>query len=288
MSTFRQRAAKHAQSVRAFWRRQIPYLVLLSFLAAFTVVFFHDRIIVSIHPGELGVLWRRLGGGTVIDTVYREGLHLVLPVNRMYVYDVRKQRFTDTINALTVDGLTVQVQYSVRYFLSGDSLPLLHQRVGEDFVEVVIRPEIRSVIRSVFGQYKPEEIYTAQKAIQERVSELSKVQLEARFIALDEVPIESIMLPPRITEAIEAKMALQQLEQEYAYRLVIAGKEAERKRIESDGLKLYNNTVNQSLTPSILRWYGIQATQDLAHSPNSKVVVIGAGNSGLPIILGKD
>lgn len=288
MSTFRQSAAMRLQAVKAFWRRQTPYLILLSFLMAFTVVFFHERIIISIHPGELGVLWRRLGGGTVIDTVYREGLHLVLPINRMYVYNVRKQRFTDTISALTVDGLTVEVQYSVRYFLSGDTLPLLHQRVGTDFMEVVIRPEIRSVIRSVFGQYKPEEIYTAQKAIQERVSALSKVQLEARFISLDEVPIESITLPPRITEAIEAKMALQQMDQEYAYRLAIAGKEAERKRVESDGVKLYNNTINQSLNPSVLQWYGIQATQELAKSPNSKVVVIGAGNSGLPIILGKD
>lgn len=288
MSTFRQSAAMRLQAVKAFWRRQTPYLILLSFLMAFTVVFFHERIIISIHPGELGVLWRRLGGGTVIDTVYREGLHLVLPINRMYVYNVRKQRFTDTISALTVDGLTVEVQYSVRYFLSGDTLPLLHQRVGTDYMEVVIRPEIRSVIRSVFGQYRPEEIYTAQKAIQERVSALSKVQLEARFISLDEVPIESITLPPRITEAIEAKMALQQMDQEYAYRLAIAGKEAARKRVESDGVKLYNNTINQSLNPSVLQWYGIQATQELAKSPNSKVVVIGAGNSGLPIILGKD
>ena len=272
----------------AFWRRQLPYFVLLAFLAAFTVVFFHDRMIVSIRPGELGVLWRRLGGGTVIDTTYREGLHLVLPFNRMYIYNVRKQRLTDTLDVLTVDGLTVQVRYSVRYFLPADSLPLLHQRVGQDYVDVVVRPEIRSVIRSVFGQFKPEEIYTTQKAIQERVSELSKAQLEARFVSLDEVPIESITLPSKISEAIESKMALQQLEQEYTYKLKIATQEAERRRIESQGLRVYNDTVNQSLNPSVLQWYGIQATQDLAKSPNSKTVVIGAGSSGLPLILGRE
>ena len=108
------------------------------------MIFFFNWIVIPIHPGELGVLWRCLGGGTQIDTVYREGVHVILPFNRMYIYNVRKQQFTDTINVLTVDGLTVAVRYSVRYYLEKDTLPLLHQRVGPDFVNVVVRPEIRS------------------------------------------------------------------------------------------------------------------------------------------------
>jgi regulator of protease activity HflC (stomatin/prohibitin superfamily) len=144
------------------------------------------------------------------------------------------------------------------------------------------------VIRIVFGQYKPEEIYTTQRAIQERISVLSKTHLEARFVALDDVPIESITLPTRISDAIETKLAQQQVDQEYEYRLSIASKEAERRRIESDGIKVYNNTVNSSLTPSVLSWHGVQATENLAKSPNAKVVVVGAGKSGLPIILGNN
>ncbi len=281
-------AASRYRRLKASVRRQAPYLILLSFLLGFFVIFFFNRMVISIHPGELGVLWRRLGGGTQIDTVYREGLHVILPINEMYVYNVRKQQFTDTIDVLTVDGLTVKVRYSTRYFLDKDTLPLLHQRVGPDYVNVVVRPEIRSVMRIVFGQYKPEEIYATQKAIQERVSVLSKTHLEARFVALDDVPIEGITLPTRISEAIEAKMVQQQIDGEYVYRLSIATKEADRKRIESDGLRVYNNTVNPSLTPAVLAWHGIQATQELAKSPNAKVVVIGSGPNGLPIILGKD
>jgi regulator of protease activity HflC (stomatin/prohibitin superfamily) len=231
-------------------------------------------------------LYRRLGGGTQIDTVYREGMHMILPFNKMYVYNVRKQQFTDSINVLTVDGLTVGVRYSVRYYLEKDTLPLLHQRVGPDYVAVVVKPEVRSVMRTVFGQYKPEEIYTAQKAIQERISELSKGRLGGRFVSLDEVPIESVTLPQKISEAIETKMAQQQLDEEYDYRLDIATKEADRKRIESAGIRDYNNTINGSLTPSVLAWQGIQATQELSKSPNAKVVVIGSGKSGLPLILG--
>jgi len=269
-------------------RRQMPYLLLLLFVLAFLIVFFFHRIVVSVYPGELGVLWRRIGGGTQIETVYREGVHFILPINKMYVYNVRKQQFNDNINVLTVDGLTIGVRYSVRYFLEKDTLPLLHQQMGPDYVNVVVRPEARSVIRMVFGQYKPEEIYTSQKAIQERISVTSKIHLQARFVSLDDVPIESITLPARISEAIEAKLAQQQLDQEYVFRLSIATKEAERKSLEANGIMAYNNTVNKSLNPSVLAWQGILATQELAKSPNAKVVVIGAGKNGLPLILGQE
>jgi regulator of protease activity HflC (stomatin/prohibitin superfamily) len=263
-------------------------LISLGLLMSLIVVFFFDSAVVSIRPGELGVLWRRLGNGTVIDTVYREGMHVILPFNKMYIYNVRKQQFSDTIDVLTIDGLTVRVKYTARYYLEKDTLPLLHQRVGPDYVNVVVRPDVRSVIRTMFGKYKPEQIYTSQKAIQVRISEQSKINLSARFVSLDDVPIELITLPPRISEAIEAKMVQQQREGEYVYRLAIAQKEAERLRIESGGIKLYNDTINKSLTPSVLKWRGIQATQELAKSPNAKTVVIGSGTSGLPLILGKD
>jgi regulator of protease activity HflC (stomatin/prohibitin superfamily) len=288
MTSIREWGADHSRRAKAFVRRQAPYLVLLTFLLAFLVVLLFNRMVISVRPGELGVLYRRLGGGTQIDTVYREGLHVIWPFNELYVYNVRKQQFTDTINVLTVDGLTVTVKYSVRYFLEKDTLPLLHQRVGPDYLSVVVRPEVRSVLWTVFGQYKPEEIYTTTRAIQERVSQLAKVKLEARFVALDDVPIESITLPTKISEAIEAKLAQQQVDQEYVYRLSIASKEADRKRIESEGIRVYNDTVGRSLTPDVLAWQGIQATQELAKSPNAKVVVIGAGKNGLPLILGKE
>jgi regulator of protease activity HflC (stomatin/prohibitin superfamily) len=274
--------------LKTFLRAQLPYVLLLGFAVLMALVYFYDSVVISIHPGELGVLWRWLGGGTVVHTVYREGLHLILPFNRMYVYNVRKQRVTDSIDVLTVDGLTVHVEYSVRYFPNPDLLPLLHQRVGPDYLNVVVRPEVRSVLRTIFGQYKPEEIYTTQKAIQERISVLSKVRMEARFVSLDEVPIERISLPKTIAAAIEAKLTQQQLDGEYVYRLAVANKEAERKLIEARGQKAYNDMVSRSLTPSLLNWRGILATEELAKSPNAKVVVVGGGKTGLPLILGKD
>jgi regulator of protease activity HflC (stomatin/prohibitin superfamily) len=287
MKSIREWVANRYRRSKAFARRHAPYLILLFFLLSFCAIFFFNRIVISVQPGELGVLWRFLGGGTQIDTVYREGVHVILPFNKMYIYNVRKQQFTDKIDVLTVDGLTVAVRYSVRYYLDKDTLPLLHQRIGPDYVNVVVRPEIRSVIRVIFGQYKPEEIYATQKAIQEHISVLAKTHLGARFVSLDDVPIESITLPARISDAIEAKLAQQQIDEEYVFRLSIATKEADRKRIESGGIKVYNDTINSSLTPSVLAWHGILATQDLAKSPNAKVVVVGAGKNGLPLILGQ-
>src|SRR5665647_3139398 len=120
MQSIREWAANQYRRSKAFARRQAPYLILVSFLLGFSVIFFFNRMVVSIHPGELGVLWRRLGGGTQIDTVYSEGLQVILPINEMYVYNVRKQQFIDKIDVLTVDGLTVGVRYSVRYFLDKD------------------------------------------------------------------------------------------------------------------------------------------------------------------------
>jgi regulator of protease activity HflC (stomatin/prohibitin superfamily) len=276
------------QKFKAFLRRQAPYILITAFALLFLLVLFFDRIVISIRPGELGVLWRGLGGGTVVQNVYREGLQIVLPINRMYIYNVRRQRASDSIDVLTVDGLTVHVEYSAEYFPNPDRLPLLHRTVGPDYLAVVVRPEVRSVIRTVFGQYKPEEIYTSQKDIQERISVLSKIRLEAHFVSLDDVPIERISLPKAIAEAVEAKLSQEQLNAEYVFRLAVADKEAERKLIEARGQKGYNDTVSQSLNPSLLAWEGILATEALAKSPNAKVVVVGGGKTGLPIILGQE
>ena len=189
MKSLREWLASWNNRRKIFMRRHILPLISLGLLLCLIIAFFYDRSVISIHSGEFGVLWRRLGAGTVIDRVYGEGLHVILPINKMYIYTIRKQQITESIDVLTFDGLTVRVKYSARYYLDKDTLPMLHQRVGPDFVNVVVRPEVRSVVRTLFGQFKPEDIYTSQLAIQVRVSELSKTRLASRFVTLDDVPI---------------------------------------------------------------------------------------------------
>jgi len=151
---------------------------------------------------------------------------------------------------------------------------------------VVIIPEILAVVRTIIGQYMPEEIYQSQKSIAEQIVKESYVQVEERYITLDDVLIKRIILPEKIKDAIEAKLEQQQKAQAYDFRLQSESKEAERKRIEAEGISRYNMLINSSLNPDILTWQGIIATREVATSPNAKVVVIGAGEKGLPLILG--
>jgi len=269
-----------------FLKRQTPFAVLGTILLAMGFVIFFNRIVISINPGELGVLWRRMAEGTVLDRTYSEGLHFILPFNRMYRYNVRNQKIDDQLDVLTVDGLTVKVDYSIRYYLKSENLPLLHLKVGPNYADVVVKPEVRSTIRTIFGQYKPEEIYTSQRAIQEQVNEIAREKFQALYVALDGVPIHKIELPKMISNAIEEKLATQQRDKAYIYRMSIAKKEAARLLIEANGLKNYNKTLAESLGPDLLTWYGVKATEQLSKSDNSKVVVIGNSKDGLPIILG--
>jgi regulator of protease activity HflC (stomatin/prohibitin superfamily) len=276
-----------ALAFKGFLHRQKPYFVLTSLLLGMGFVVFFNQIVTTIKPGELGVLWRRLADGTVLDRTYHEGLHLIMPYNKMYHYNVRNQKVNDTLPVLTIDGLTVEVIYSIRYFLKSESLPLLHTKVGPNYAEVVVKPEVRSAIRTIFGQYKPEEIYRSQSSIQEQINGLARERFEALYVGLDAVPIHTIILPKMISTAIEEKLATQEQERTYVYRTSIAHKEAARLKIEAEGLKTYNHIVAGSLDPELLRWYGVKATESLSKSNNSKVIVIGSGENGLPIILGR-
>ena len=175
---------------KTFFRQHALPIISLVLLVCLVLVFFFDRTVISIQSGQRGILWRRLGAGTVMDTVYPEGTHVILPFNKMFVYTIRKQQIRDSIDVLTFDGLTVRVKYTIRYYLDPSTLPLLHQIIGPNYVNVAIRPDVRSVIRTLFGQYKPEEIYTSQKAIQLLFNEQSRAHLAARFVKIDDVPIE--------------------------------------------------------------------------------------------------
>jgi regulator of protease activity HflC (stomatin/prohibitin superfamily) len=243
--------------------------------------FFWNRIVVSIGSGEAGVLWKRFGDGTVIDRFYDEGVHFVAPWDKMYIYNIRNQEVKDSIDVLSVNGLTIHLDLSIRYHPHVDILGILHKEVGPDYVRVVVLPEIEAVVRTIIGQYKPEELYTAQKAIAEQIYVESFAQIEERYIALDDVLVKRIKLPTKIKNAIESKLEQQQMAQEYEFRLARERKEVERKQIEAQGLSEFS----QCLNDKILKWQGIQATLKLAESPNTKIVITGNGQSQMPVLL---
>ena len=260
------------------------------FIIIFGFIFLSNAF-VTVDRGEAGVLWKRFGGGVVIDEpAMKEGFHLVAPWNKVDIYNVRQQNeFIRDMDVLSSNGLEIKLDVSVLYQPNFDELGLLHKTKGENYLDVVIIPELRSAARSIVGRYTPEQLYSSKRDViqQEIFAEVLKAA-GRQHVQINAVLVRDVTLPPSIKGAIERKLKQEQESLEYEFRLVKASKEAERQRIEAKGKADANKILSASLTDKILQDKGIEATLKLAESPNSKVIVIGGGEDGLPIILGNN
>ncbi len=259
----------------------IIFLVLLIIIIA--------KSAVTIRSGEAGVLYKTFGGGVVTDEPpMGEGFHIVAPWNKVFVYEVRqKELFFQNMKVLSSNGLDILIDASTWYQPQYENLGFLHQTRGEEYESRVIKPAIRSAARSVVGRYTPEQLYSSKRdVIQKEIFDETKKILDGQYVQLNDVLIRDVTLPPTIKQAIERKLKQEQESLEYEFRLVTAQKEAEKVRIEAQGKADANKILSASLTDKILQDKGIEATAKLAESPNTKVIVIGSGKDGLPIILG--
>ena len=262
-----------------------PYLIVGALLLILVIIVLWSRILVVIKPGEAGVLYRMLTTGTVTDHVYAEGLHIVMPLNTMYKYDTRVQITLHELDVLTSSGLPIKLSLAVRYQVTYDLLGILHQQVGPDYPNKIILPQIESVLRRNIGQYTPEDIYTNRAEVLSKIISLALEEVGRRFIQVDDIIIRSVQLPEGLQKSIETKLVSEQQFLAYKFRLKMEAEEATRKGIEAEGIAAYQKTISKTLNDKLVQWQGIQATLELAKSPNSKVIVIGAGKAGLPIIL---
>lgn len=267
--------------------RKSPFLIILSLITALIVVFFWQRIVITIHPGEAGILFRRFTG-TEIDKIYKEGLHIFSPLDKLYIYEVRKQVAYHDFDVISNKGLTVHLSMAIRYRPEYDLLGILHQRIGPDYLTRVILPQIESVMRKQLGSYTAEQIYTNEAGLLTNAILTALEEVGRNYVEVEDIIIRSIKLPEQIVRAIEDKLKQEEFMKSYEFRMQTAEKEAARLKIEAGGIQTYHKIVNESLTDAILRHKGIEATQALAKSPNAKVVVIGGGKDGLPIILNTD
>ncbi len=247
-------------------------------------VFFWNRTVITIEPGEAGVLFRRFSG-TEIDHVYSEGLHLFSPLDNVYIYEVRKMVAYHEFDVISNKGLSVHLSLATRYRPEYVLLGILHQRIGPDYLQRVILPQIESVMRKQLGSYTAEQIYTNEAGLLTNAILTALDEVGRNYVEVEDIIIRSITLPPQIVIAIEDKLRQEEFMKSYEFRIETSKKEAERLKIEAGGIKDYHRIVDQSLTESILRHKGIDATLALASSPNAKVVVVGSGKDGLPIIL---
>ncbi|MBF0465873.1 MAG: prohibitin family protein [Nitrospirae bacterium] len=263
----------------------IPQMLVTLILVALLLAFLWQRIVISVNSGEAGVLYKRFYGGTVVDKVYGEGIHLIFPWDSMTVYNVRYQTLQHNVDAITKQGLTIHLDVVIRYRPEYQVLGVLHQAVGTDYANTIVKPEVEAALRAVVGNYDADDVYSNKNAAIQTIVNQSLRQVSRRFVQIDSVMITKVTLPEKIQKAILQKMEQEQMDLAYDYKVDIEKKEAFRKKIEAEGIKVYNETINATLNENILRYVGIAATKDLSTSPNSKIIVIGGGKTGLPVLL---
>ncbi len=261
------------------------HLLYTTLAVVLLLLFFWSRIFVTVSAGEAGVMWRRFSGGVSLNRVYGEGIHFVFPWDRLTVYNTRLQTEMVEMTALSQNGLPVQLSVAIRYKPDREFLPLLHQTIGPDYFDVIISPEVRSTIRAQMGVLTEDEIYANKLASLHVVTDQATGATEKRYVHLDVIRLTQVKLPAFVTQAIEEKMIEKEKLESYRFLNEQASREAERLEIQAGGISKYNNIVDASLTGSILQWKGIEATLELATSPNAKLVMMGNGNQGLPVIL---
>ena len=274
------------QNKNPFEGRNFTKYIVLGFLAILLFSLLTNTTFITISPGSKGVKFKRFAGGIKKDKIYDQGFHVVMPWDNMIVYDVRTNEAFETMDVLSKNGLSIAVELSYRFMADPAMIGYLHDEIGPDYSNRIIKPEIRSATREVIGKYLPEELYsTKREAIQDEIFTQTQKAIKSKYILLDAILIRSVQLPDKLKAAIEQKLEEEQLAFQFDFKLERERKEAERKIIEAQAKADANRILNASLSDKILQDKGIEATLELAQSPNSKVVIVGGGDKGLPLIL---
>lgn len=240
--------------------------------------------IAYVPAGHVGVLTLF---GRVTGDVLPEGTHLVNPFKYNNTMSVRTVELKEQASVPSQEGLIVTLDTSLLFRLNPQRAHEVFRTIGPNYVQVVVEPNLRSAIRSVTAANSANALYTGQReVVAQKIMEELQRDLGKRGIEVESVLLRDVQLPSMLRAAIEAKQQAEQEALRMSFVLDKEKREAERKRIEAAGIRDFQQTVAQSLSPQLLTWKGIEATQKLAESPNAKVVVVGSGRTGLPLILG--
>lgn len=268
----------------SWWERNDINFAISVFVLIFMIIVLWPSIFVDIQSGHAGVYFSLLFGGTDTTSVRGEGLQLKLPWDTIFDYDIRLQQVPYEFSVISGDGLQLQIRVSVRCRPLRQRLAVLQKDIGPDYVQKIVIPQTQLALRTVAGSYSAEKLYSTSRGILEEAMDKTIERLTGKYILIDQILITGVYIPEALKRAIEAKLTQQQNVLQYDYVLGVAKKEAERKRIEAEGIRDFQKIVTPGISPNFLRWKGIEATLDLSKSANAKVIVIGAQN-GLPLIL---
>ena len=242
--------------------------------------------VTSVKTGHVGVvtLFGRVTGQTM-----GEGIHLVNPLARVTELSIKTQEVKEHASVPSKEGLVMGLETSVLYHLDSSQAAEVFQKIGINYADVLLVPNFRSAIRGVTASNLASSLYSdARETIAKDILAHLQAQVQPRGIVIENVLLRDLQLPATLKQAIEAKQQAQQEAQRMEFVLQREKQEAERKRVEAQGIKDFQNVVSEGISDKLLEWKGIEATVELARSQNSKIVVVGAGKSGLPLIFGTD
>jgi prohibitin 1 len=256
-----------------FLRVVVAVLLLILFFSSIT----------SVPTGHVGVLTLF---GKVTGDVLGEGIHLINPLKAVQKLSVQTQSVKETANTPSNEGLILDLDTSLLFRLDGSKAAVVFQTVGENYAEKIVEPTLRAAIRSATSAHTANALYTnARELVQQQIQEELTTQLAARGVIVEAVLLRDVRLPAMLKGSIEAKQQAEQDALRMSFILQKEKQEAERKRIEAQGIADFQKIVAQGISPQLLEWKGIEATEKLATSSNAKVIVIGNPKNGLPLVL---
>lgn len=252
--------------------------------ALLLALFALTRCLTVVPAGHVGVVDLF---GSVSPRTLKSGLNLVNPLARVARMSVKTQEIKEVMEVPSREGLTMALEASVLFHLDPEKAADVYKSVGRDYVEVLLQPQFRAVTRGVTAQSDARALYTSEREkLAETIAAELRQRVEPRGIAVESTPLRKLTLPKRLAAAIEEKLGAEQESQRMEFVLTREKQEAERRRIEAQGIADFQRTVSQGIDERLLRWKGIEATEKLAASQNTKIVIVGAGKDGLPVILG--
>src|SRR5213594_289215 len=237
----------------------------------------------SIPTGNVGVLTLF---GRVTGETLPEGIHLVNPLKSVQKLSVQTQSVKESANVPSNEGLILALDTSLLFRLDKDKAAYVYQTVGENYAEKIVEPTLRAAIRASTSAHSANALYTnARELVQQQIQDELRAQLAPRGVIVENVLLRDVQLPAMLKGSIEAKQQAEQDALRMSFILQKEKQEAERKRIEAQGISDFQKIVATGISAQLLEWKGIEATEKLAASSNAKVVIIGNPKNGLPLVL---
>lgn len=224
--------------------------------------------------------------GSVSELTLKAGINMINPMARVVKFSVKTEEIKEVMDVPSKEGLTVRLELSALFHLNPEKAAEVYKTIGENYIQIILEPQFRSVARGVTSGYDARALYTSEREVISQIIQKDLERLvEPRGITIESTPLRQVGLPAGLTESITEKLRAEQESQRMQFVLTKEKQEAERKRIEAQGISDFQNIVARGISDQLLRWKGIEATEKLAGSTNAKIVIIGAGKDGLPLIL---